>query len=146
MVPATLLHPAGQGVSGEVKLDALVPTPTVLPVQGHAQAVPTEMGVAATDSASDVVGRLPGGMAEDTEALVCSYSWDCQTALRIVQCESGWDSQAVGRHGERGLFQISPIHAWRWPTFWSEWMIPEVNVRWAYELWAEQGWGIWACN
>ena len=86
-----------------------------------------------------------GDSSAALRAIICSYSWDCPTALRIVQCESNWDAAAVSR-GNYGLFQINAIHAYRWPTFWERWMIPEINTAWAYELYLEQGWGIWGCQ
>lgn len=78
-------------------------------------------------------------------ALLCSYDWDCVTAERIVQCESRFDPAATNGVSW-GLWQINAIHAYRRPDFWSGWMIPEVNTAWAYELWQEQGWGIWDCR
>ena len=77
---------------------------------------------------------------------ICSYSWDCDTAERIVWCESRFDPAAVSWNGTSyGLFQIWQGHAWRWPDFWSGWMNPSRNVEYAYELYLEQGWGIWDC-
>jgi hypothetical protein len=86
---------------------------------------------------------------EDTAVgdIICAYSWDCDTALRIAYCESRYDPAAVSWNGSSfGLWQIWSGHAARWPTFWEEWMIPEVNTAWAYELWQEQGWAIWDCR
>jgi len=78
---------------------------------------------------------------------ICGYDWNCPEAERIVWCESRFDPMAISWTGESfGLFQLNQVHAYRWPTFWSEWMIPEVNTAWAYELYLEQGWGIWECR
>ncbi len=96
---------------------------------------------------------MPGG---DYGAFICSYSWPCETALRIVYgptaaCptgESNGDPTAISWNGTSyGLFQIWRGHAWRWPDFWSEWANPEVNTAWAYELYLESGgWGPWDCE
>jgi hypothetical protein len=77
------------------------------------------------------------------ESQVCAYSWPCETALRIVQCESNWDPAATNGVSW-GLFQINAIHAPRWANR-SEWANPEVNTAWAYELYLESGFGIWDC-
>lgn len=77
---------------------------------------------------------------------LCAYDWHCPTAERIVTCESGWNIHAVSWDGSSyGLFQINAIHFWRWPNAWNEWDNPEVNTRWAWELYQESGWGIWSC-
>jgi hypothetical protein len=142
----------------EVRLDVRLSSPTPLLSQGRtptaaaaestAQKQPEPRGsyqVLSAD-ASTGEGALVQGDVQGLQAIICSatYSWDCETALRIVQCESNWDAAAVSR-GNYGLFQINVIHAYRWAN-WSEWMNPEVNTAWAYELWAEQGWGIWGCH
>ena len=97
---------------------------------------------------------LPVVFASPIVAIVASYPWGNE-AFRIVwgptaNCptgESNGDPNAISYDGSSyGLWQIWQGHAWRWPTFWSEWMIPEVNTAWAYELWLESGWGIWDCH
>ncbi len=78
---------------------------------------------------------------------ICDYGWHCAVAERVVSCESKWDADAVSWDGSSyGLFQINAIHFWRWPNAWNEWDNPEVNTRWAWELYQESGWGIWSCR
>jgi hypothetical protein len=78
--------------------------------------------------------------------IVAAYDWPLNEAFAVVLCESSWNPLAVSWDGSSyGLFQIWAGHAWRWPDFWSEWMNPSRNAEYAYELWAEQGWGIWGC-
>ena len=89
------------------------------------------------------------------ESIICSYSWNCATALRIVYgptaaCptgESGGNPRAFNRrgYGHYGLWEISAIHAYRWPDFWEAWADPVKNTAWAWELYQEQGWEPWAC-
>ena len=68
-------------------------------------------------------------------------------ATRTAWCESTMNPAAVSWDGSSyGLFQIWQGHSWRWPTFWSEWMLPEKNAAWALELVLEQGPRIWACH
>ena len=78
--------------------------------------------------------------------IVAAYDWPLNEAFAVVDCESSWNPLAVSWDGSSyGLFQINAIHFWRWPNAWSEWMLPEVNTAWAWELYQEQGWGIWSC-
>jgi len=87
-----------------------------------------------------------GGRDNNLEALICSYSWSCDTALRIAGCESGLRAEAISWTGESfGLFQIWQGHAWRWLDYWEAWSDPVRNTQWAYELWSEQGWTPWDC-
>lgn len=67
----------------------------------------------------------------------------------MAQCESvlnpaasnGWGA------GHYGLFQISGIHAWKWPDFWESWSDPYRNAQWAYEMsGGGTDWGAWTCK
>lgn len=75
---------------------------------------------------------------------ICSYPWECETALAVVWCESRYDPAAIGA-GSYGLWQLNSIHAYRWPSFWENWSDPEMNTAWAFELWQEQGFSPWSC-
>lgn len=76
--------------------------------------------------------------------IICSYPWGCETAIRVFSCESELQPDAISYNGSSyGVAQIWKGHAWRFPGFWERWMIPEVNIGWAYELWGEQGWEPW---
>ncbi len=80
------------------------------------------------------------GPPADTAALICSYDWDCSTALAIVWRESRFEPEAVNpASGCAGLFQINPIHGYS-----REWLlVPENNVTVAYALYEERGWQPW---
>ena len=82
----------------------------------------------------------------EAEALVCAYSWDCATAMRIVDCETGGTFYAgsVGDYGERGLFQIHEVH-WHKPECSGDLFDPAYNTACAYSIWLEQGWNPWSC-
>ena len=66
-------------------------------------------------------------------------------AIRVARCESRLNRWAVGRAGERGLFQIHPIH-----FYWMDerrLFDPVYNARIAYRL-SRGGtsWRHWACR
>lgn len=67
---------------------------------------------------------------------------------QLVQCESRWDQYAVGRFGERGLFQVHPLWI---PTInrlgwsWDDMFQPEPNVRMAAHIRRVQGLTAWTC-
>lgn len=75
-----------------------------------------------------------------------------EKAWRIADCETGhtFDPYAVGRAGERGLFQIHPIHvAWIQSLgySWDDMFIPAINIQVAW-LMSRGGtyWVPWSCN
>jgi hypothetical protein len=86
------------------------------------------------------------------EAIICSKPWPCAEAIQVASCESGLD-----RHGRLdgnwaingnnyGLFQINSIHADSWPDFYQDWMNPDKNIEWAFEIWSKSGWAPWECK
>jgi len=82
------------------------------------------------------------GSSEQWRQLVASIfpSWAVDTALRIIQCESKGNPGATGGHGERGLFQIHPVH----PDSTYD---PAGNVQAAYRISAGgQDWSAWTCR
>lgn len=90
-------------------------------------------------------------MAPSLEATICAYGWNCETALRIAQCESELLPRAISWTGDSyGLFQIhrETWEAWlnrRGFDFESSWWVAERNIAMAYEVWLEQGWAEWDC-
>lgn len=85
-------------------------------------------------------------VAWSIEGLICSYPWPCEQALAVAWCESRYDPAAYNPSGASGLFQIIPYwHSWRLGPGESL-FDPAVNVRVAYELYAEQGWRPWVCQ
>lgn len=58
----------------------------------------------------------------------------------MAWCESRLEPGAVGRYGERGLYQVRP-------EFWGPVPADPVGqVAQAYEIWREHGWGPWSCR
>ena len=48
--------------------------------------------------------------ASNTQVIRSVFGRNADAALRVARCESGFNTYAVGSAGERGLFQIHPIH------------------------------------
>ena len=70
-------------------------------------------------------------------------------ALAIVNCESRFHPNSVGGVGERGLFQVHPIHRKRIERLgysWDDMFNPYKNVNVAYDIFKEQGWNPWTCK
>lgn len=116
--------------------------PTATPVQDN--------GGSETPGVEEVKEEIPTPtqvpqIVTPIEQLICSYPWDCSTALRIAGCESGYDPSATSPTGDYGLFQINQIHASKWPDFWESWMVAERNAQYAWEIYADQFWYPWSC-
>ncbi len=78
-------------------------------------------------------------------ALICAYPWPCQQALAVARCESGLQANAYNA-GNYGLFQVNAVHARRVGGNLAALFEPAVNIAVAYAIWADQGWGPWACR
>lgn len=103
-----------------------------------------------TGGTDDVRGEAEGLADPALRALVCAPGrrWSCSDATTIFRCEGG-DWLGVGDAGERGGFQLHPVHAWRFLQrgwTWDDAFIPKRNVEIAYEIWVEQGWHPWTCR
>ena len=83
------------------------------------------------------------------EALIRSYDWDNETALRIARCESGYRPDAISWDGTSfGIMQLyAPIWAGVFPDFWDMWMDAEWNIARAWEIYVRAGYSFrpWAC-
>jgi hypothetical protein len=76
----------------------------------------------------------------EIQALICSPSWDCDTALAIAWCESKYDPGAVSWAGSYGLFQIhAPTWAPIFPDFWENWDDPVRSTEMAWEIYKRAG-------
>lgn len=88
--------------------------------------------VASSDSVT-VTATVPWTMGHIQE-LICSYSWDCATALRVSSCESGFNPLADNPHSSAfGLFQRLGETS----------TDPKVQVANAYAMYVSRGWQPW---
>lgn len=113
---------------------------------------PTEEAVDVEPTGEPASVSIPTPMPPVRD-VVCTYPWDCATAMRIVDCETGgtWDPNAVGNSGERGWFQIASVH-WDKPQCDPVRLFdPVYNTACAYFVYAGdaetpgQGWNPWSC-
>lgn len=99
---------------------------------------------------SEEVQATGGALLPSTwvDQVICSYSWDCGTALSVSSCESGDDRLAEDNHssGARGTFQIHPIHeglVMEMGYTWGDMLEVGPNVAVAYQLYSGGGWYPW---
>ena len=83
------------------------------------------------------------------ENMICAAFGDqCSKALSVVHCESRFNPGTVGAAGDRGLFQIHPVHI---PYLsdrgmsWEAMFDPASNIAYAHDLYSRSGWGPWTC-
>ena len=95
-----------------------------------------------------LVATVQDAQAASVRQQICQvFGPRCAAALRVVSCETGgrFDRFAVGRAGERGLFQIHPVHfGWL-----NERRLFEVryNARAAFRLsHGGRDWSPWTCR
>jgi hypothetical protein len=84
-------------------------------------------------------------------ALLAEAGWPphlAKVALGVAGCESGWDTTVTGKLGEYGLFQIHPVHTWRFRAEFGDDADPYdpiQNAAIAFEIWEEERWHPWSC-
>ncbi len=69
-------------------------------------------------------------------------------AVDVVGCESDWRPDVVGSYGERGLFQIHPMHNHRFDRDGRDLdpLDPVHNAVAALAIWKLYGWEPWTCQ
>lgn len=100
------------------------------------------LSLATTAGAS---GTVPYIVALDRPALMVPMAW-AEHAGAVIQCESRWDTNAVGSAGELGLLQIHPIHETGMRRQGLDWHTEVDRVKYAVTLWSRQGWSPWSCK
>jgi hypothetical protein len=80
--------------------------------------------------------RAPVSSGGSWSDLVCSYGWDCNWALAVIQCESGGNPNAYNPAGYVGLFQV-------WEGHSSNLQDPATNIAAAWSLYLSGGGSHW---
>jgi hypothetical protein len=80
--------------------------------------------------------------------LVCSYDWDCGTAMRVAWCESSYRPDVISPTNDYGLMQVNRrAHSGRVAAMgytWDDLLSPGPNLEVAWAIYAEAGgWGPW---
>ena len=80
------------------------------------------------------------------------YGWNSELAFNVMDCESGGNPLAhnfsnITRDDSWGLFQINLYGKLKEKRPSPEWLvIPENNIKFAYELYLKKGWIPWSCK
>jgi len=113
--------------------------------------IPTEIFGVVIESPALIVASPPPEppppprVPTDAELVDELFGWP---GRQLVACESSWNRWAVGRYGERGLFQIHPVHRARIAAMgysFDDMFEAEPNIRVAVEIRRVQGLKAWTC-
>jgi hypothetical protein len=121
--------------------------PPEIRVEAESLFAPTENGVPSVEPPpTDVPPPPPQIPLTPMELVDQIFGWP---GAQLVACESSWNRWAVGRFGERGLFQIHPVHRYgivaRMGYSWDDMFEVEPNIRVAVEIRYAQGLRAWTC-
>lgn len=104
----------------------------------------TERATERTSNASGGHARLVGTRSV-TSTIRAVFGRYGRQALRVARCESHLNPRALGAAGERGIFQIHPVH-FRWLDEDRLWQ-PYYNARVAYRMSrGGRDWRAWTCQ
>jgi hypothetical protein len=97
------------------------------------------------EAANRPAGAVPGVAFEACPAEVALYDWPVDEACSVSWCESRWQPWAFNA-GNYGYFQVNAVHGARVDWNLDALFDPATNVRVAYAIWRDGGWGPWACR
>lgn len=80
---------------------------------------------------------------EAYRSILAQYDWNVNTALAVMQAESGCRPAVVSSTCDHGLMQINCIHSDLVGGDLSKLNDPATNIRIAYSLYRERGWLPW---
>lgn len=95
---------------------------------------------------SEVAAGSPVLNNNELRRLVCSYSWPCEEALRVIECESGGRADAYNPTDSIGLFQIHYPSHYDKVERREDLFDPTINVAVAWSIYADSGWIPWECK
>lgn len=97
-----------------------------------------------------IIGIISGKVTLDCSkytSLFKRYDWDIKIAMGVVQAESGCRTDALSNQGDRGLFQINPVHTAKVNGNLDSLFDPILNTKIAYQIYNDNGWQAWSvCN
>lgn len=85
------------------------------------------------------------------DAITQAFGSTSDQAMRVAQCESNLDPNAVSSGGGNwGLFQINTVHRDAFQSVtghsWSDVLDPYLNSQFAAWLYQQNGWSPWGCR
>ena len=91
-------------------------------------------------------GNAEGANKHQIRSTICQvFGSRCGPAIRVATCESRLNPFALGSQGERGIFQLHPVH-FGWLNEDRLWE-PRYNARAAYILSkGGRNWSHWTCK
>ena len=104
-------------------------------------------------------GNLPPTLVPEAFARGATYAHievcgielsPCNKRPSLIECESNGDPNAVGKAGERGLFQVHPVNldiVLQMHYTWDDMFNPKANLEVALEIWKRSGGSFrqWSC-
>lgn len=118
-------------VASDIEHGPYTPTPTPTPT-----ITPTPTATPTTAPTATPMARIGAQSAryvppEELRRMLADAGFPASQhdfLIALARCESSLFTHAVGNAGERGLFQIHPVHGWRWEVAFDPWQ----NVQAAY--------------
>jgi LysM repeat protein len=176
-IPPPVVHQPAEAPAEPEATDTPEPTPTETetpePTETAEPTVTARARRTATPTRTPSSRRTPTPVSArgnvykpaDLRPILNDYSWPVAEALQVIfgptppnprsprgcpNGESAGNARIVGGAGERGLFQISPVHRWRFTRrgwSWADAFVPERNIAIAFEIYSEaKGWWPWSCR
>lgn len=88
--------------------------------------------------------RGVGSNVEQWRGLVSQYDWPVNTALCLMEYESGGNPSAYNPSGASGLMQVLASWADNFGYTPSDLFDPAINLEVAYQLYRTGGWSHWS--
>jgi len=110
---------------------------------------PRKTAIASSPPTPQVTQAATVPVGKETIANYIRSKFGSEYAVRVAQCESGLNQYATGSAGERGIFQIHPVHAYSMTKHgftWDSMYQWKSNIDYAYLLYTWQSWSPWTCS
>ena len=110
---------------------------------------PRKTAIARSPSTPQVTQAVTVPVGKETIANYIRSKFGNGYAVKVAVCESGLNQYATGSAGERGIFQIHPVHAYSMTKqgfTWDSMYQWKANIDYAYMLYTWQSWSPWTCS